>query len=168
MTITLNIVELLLRERVRITAAAHVVLHDPHLADDVFQQVVLLGLQTPPEFREPEHVIAWALRTARHRAINLARDQKLIVLDETVLDQLCHELNSLDVQQVEARTSALHQCIERLPKVARQLLKLRHTDGLKCERIAKRTNRSVDAIYQNLSRLHRLLRDCVERRLAEE
>ena len=40
------IVQLLLHERVRLTASAAVIARDVHAADDIFQQVVLAALQT--------------------------------------------------------------------------------------------------------------------------
>ena len=60
------IVEVLLRERVRISASVLPILRDVHAGDDVFQQVVLQALEGREQFREPEHLLAWSLRAARH------------------------------------------------------------------------------------------------------
>jgi hypothetical protein len=42
---------------------------------------------------------------------------------------------------------------------------MRYADGLAARTIAGKTRRSADAVYQNLCRIHRVLRDCVEREL---
>ena len=60
------IVQVLLRERLRVTALAAGVTRDVHAADDIFQQVVLTALETRAQFRDLAHVLAWALRAARH------------------------------------------------------------------------------------------------------
>jgi RNA polymerase sigma-70 factor, ECF subfamily len=159
--------EVLLRERLRITAAARLVLHDPNSADDVFQQVVLLALQTPADWAGPDHVVAWAVRAARHRALNLARDHRRVVLDADVLERLAADLDATPSDALRAEAEALARCLEAVPADGRRVLRLRHTDGLSCGAIAGRLRRSVDAVYQQLSRLHHQLRRCVERRTAE-
>jgi len=44
---------------------------------------------------------------------------------------------------------------------------MKYDDGLTAVVIAERLRRSADAVYQNLSRLHRALRDCIERKIGE-
>jgi RNA polymerase sigma-70 factor, ECF subfamily len=80
------IVQVLLRERLRVTALATAIVRDAHTADDIFQQVVLSALEAKSQFREVNHVLAWALRAARHRALDLARDQHLCPLPDQILD----------------------------------------------------------------------------------
>lgn len=162
-----NVAEVLLRERVRITAAARLVLHDPNSADDVFQQVVLLALQSPADWADAGHLVAWAVRTARHRALNAARDRRRVVLDADVLDELTADLGAVPSEVLRARTEALARCLEAVPADGKRVLRLRHADGLSGATIADRLGRSVDAVYQQLSRLHRQLRRCVERRTAD-
>jgi RNA polymerase sigma-70 factor (ECF subfamily) len=159
------VVEVLLRERIRITAAARMVLHDPHSADDVFQQVVLLALQSGPTFREPSHIVAWALKTARHRALNLARARQVVTLDDDVMEAIALDLEAVPSEQFAAQLEALNHCVETLPPVSRRLLQMRYTEGQRCGSIAERLGRTVEAVYQSLSRLHKLLRGCVEERL---
>jgi RNA polymerase sigma-70 factor (ECF subfamily) len=158
-----TIVQVLLRERLRIAAAASAVVRDVHAADDVFQQVVLAALEHKSEFRDPDHVLAWALRAARCRAVDLARRRKLAYLPDDVLDLLesgSAQPNSTDVVE------ALHDCLEGLAAPARALLQMKYDDGLTAAAIAARMRRSADAVYQNLSRVHRVLRACVEQKLA--
>src|SRR5438874_1159446 len=83
-----TIVQVLLRERLRVTALAAAVVRDVHAADDIFQQVVLAALEARAQFRDTEHVLAWSLRAARHRAIDLARGRHLRSLPGEVLDLL--------------------------------------------------------------------------------
>src|SRR5687767_9951469 len=81
-----GIVQVLLRERLRVTAVAAAVVRDVHAADDIFQQVVLSALEHRGQFREPDHLLAWSLRAARHRAVDLARRRQVRPLPDDVLD----------------------------------------------------------------------------------
>jgi RNA polymerase sigma factor (sigma-70 family) len=159
------VVQVLLRERLRIAAAAACIVRDVHAADDIFQQVVLTALEHRNEFREPEHLLAWALRACRHRAIDLARRKQMAYLPGDVLDLL--EDDWIDTTGTEGSevAEALHKCLRQLGSSARDLLQLKYADGLSAGAIATRLRRSTDAVYQHLSRVHRVLRTCVERRL---
>jgi RNA polymerase sigma-70 factor (ECF subfamily) len=159
------VVQLLLRERVRLTAAAVAVLRDVHTADDVFQQIVLAALGHPDHFRDPDHLLAWSLRAARHRAVDAARRRRVQVLDADVLDALEAHWADTPAADPPARVEALQHCLGRLPAAGREVLRLRYEGGLSCGEVAGRLRRSVDAVYQTLSRLHRRLRECVEEQL---
>jgi RNA polymerase sigma-70 factor, ECF subfamily len=159
------VVQVLLRERVRITTVASAIVRDVHSADDVFQQVVLSALQGPKDFQDAGHVIAWAVRAARHRATDLARKRQLVSLPEQVLDLLEAQWADPLMAGWSDRAEALHHCMGRLAPTARELLQMRYVDGLTAVVIADRLRRTSDAVYQTLSRIHRTLRDCVEQEL---
>ena len=158
-----GIVQLLLRERVRITASAAVIARDVHAADDIFQQVVLAALQAAEKFQDGRHVLAWALRAARHRAIDLAHKRRLVVLPDDVLDVM--ETDWADPEVWSDRAEALHRCLSRVADPAREVLRLRYAEGMTAVAIARRLRRTADAVYQILSRTHRALRQCVEQEM---
>ena len=60
---------------------------------------------------------------------------------------------------------ALHHCVGRLAAPARELLQMKYAEGLTAVVIADKLCRTPDAVYQSLSRIHRALRECVEREL---
>jgi RNA polymerase sigma-70 factor, ECF subfamily len=161
-----NIVQVLLRERLRVTALAASVVRDVHAADDIFQQVVLSALERRKQFHDAEHVLAWSLRTARHRAVDLARSRQLRPLPDEVLDLLESRAGDPAGTEWSDRSEALHLCLSQLTPTARGLLQMKYGEGLTALVIAKRLQRSADAVYQSLSRLHRCLRECVEKRMA--
>jgi RNA polymerase sigma-70 factor (ECF subfamily) len=160
-----TIVQVLLRERIRISASVLAILRDVHGADDVFQQVVLQALESPEHFREPEHLLAWALRAARHRALDILGKRGARCLDQSVLEQLEQQWAAGRSEDLTSRLDALQHCMQKLPDRARELLRLRYEKGLSCTAVAQEVKRTVDAIYQNLSRIHRQLRQCIERQL---
>lgn len=157
------VVQTLLRRRLHVTAAAAAVLRDAHAADDVFQQVVLSALESRDHFADSDHLFAWAARTARCRAVDIARRRKLQTLSDEVLDLFEADAAGADGSD---RLDALHACLDELPDHARELLRMRYDDGLTAVAVAARLGRTAEAVYQSLSRLHRGLRACVEKRLA--
>ena len=160
------IVQVLLQERLRVTALAAAVIRDVHAADDIFQQVVLAALEHRADFHDAGHVLAWALRVARHRAVDLSRQRQLQALPDEVLDLLESPAGDPASVAWSDRSEALHRCLAELTPSARGLLQMRYGEGLTAVTIAERLKRTADAVYQSLSRLHRWLRECVEKRMA--
>ncbi|MCS6863640.1 MAG: sigma-70 family RNA polymerase sigma factor [Gemmataceae bacterium] len=157
------IVQILLRERLRVTTLAAAIARDGHVADDIFQQVVLAALENGSHFKGHDHVLPWALRAARHRALDYAKSKQLRPFPDEVLDLL--EAPAEGDSPWSDQGEALHHCLNRLTSSARTLLQLKYGEGLTAAAIAARLNRTADAVYQSLSRIHKLLRECVQTRL---
>ncbi|CAN5179639.1 hypothetical protein BH10PLA2_BH10PLA2_23100 [soil metagenome] len=160
-----EVVQVLLRCRLRVASVAAAVARDVHAADDIFQQVVLAALEDREQFKDSDHLLAWAVRAARHRAIDISRRRKMVSLPVEVLDLLEAEWAGTSTASWSERMESLHRCVSRLGSKARELLQLRYADGLTVLAIAKQAHRTPDAIYQALSRIHRALRECVGREL---
>src|SRR5262245_60055626 len=109
-----ELVQVLLRERLRVAAVAAAIVRDVHAADDIFQQVVLAALEDRERFDDPNHVLAWAIRAARHRAIDLARRRRLRSLPDEVLDLLEARWTEPSRSGWSDRLEALHRCLGRL------------------------------------------------------
>lgn len=160
-----TVVRVLLRGRPAIAAAAIRVCGDAHIAEDIYQEVVLEALRSPEQFHEPEHVTAWAVRMGRHRAINVLKARRRLCLDPQVL-ALLEADDGLPPEDVAARIDALGRCLEKLPARSREVLRWRYEDGLCGAAVAERIGLSLAAVYQMFSRLHRGLRACVDQQLA--
>lgn len=159
------VVQILLAERLRIAAVATAIVRDVHAADDIFQQVVLAALEHSDHFENAEHVMGWAIRAARHRAVDVVNRRRVKTLPDEVLDLLEDQWVDPAAARWSDRAEALRRCMSRLAEAKRELLRLKYADGLTAAAIADKQSRSADAVYQNLSRVHRTLRECVEREL---
>lgn len=159
------VVQILLRERLRLVAVAASIVRDVHAADDIFQQVVLSALQHVAEIRDSDHLLAWALRVTRQRAVDASRRKQAQTLSPDILDLL--EASWGDPAGVAStdQVEALRRCVGKLGEPAKELLRLKYHDGLPTQMLSQRLRRSAEAIYQSLSRIHRLLRECVHREL---
>ena len=134
-------VQVLLQERARLLAIAVAITGDAHAAEDVFQQVVAAALQTKNQFRERDHVLAWGLRAARHRALNVARDRRFTPLPVEVLDLLDGALDDPAGPPVSDHAAALPRCVEGLSDSARRLVRFRYEEGLSAAAISGRIGR---------------------------
>jgi RNA polymerase sigma-70 factor (ECF subfamily) len=161
-----GIVAHLLRHRLKLMSAAVSVVRNPHDADDVFQQVVMTALKSDARFHDEGHLLAWATRTARHRALDLARRKQLCTLSDRVLDLLEAEWGDPTGPGRSDAIEALGRCVDHLEPAARDLLRMKYFEGLAVPAIAARVRRTTDAVYQTLSRTQRGLRACVEQQLA--
>ncbi len=156
-------VQVLLRRRLRLVAVAAAIVRDVDAADDIFQQVVLAALQQHEELRDEEHLLAWAVRVTRHRAVDWARRRQVQTLPSDLLDLLQSTWGDPAGVGISDQVEVLNRCISKLGDPARELLRLKYHEGLAMPELVERLQRSADALYQALSRIHRSLRECIER-----
>jgi RNA polymerase sigma-70 factor (ECF subfamily) len=109
-----TVVQVLLRDRLRVTATAAAVLRDAHAADDIFQVVVLSALEHCDQFNDPNYILAWSLRAARHRAVDLARRRQIRTLPDDVLDLLEAKWDNPAGEAWTDQAEALHRCMDKL------------------------------------------------------
>jgi RNA polymerase sigma-70 factor (ECF subfamily) len=166
-----EIVRALLTSRTCISASAWIIVRDAQAAEDIFQNLSVKALTGDARFELEAKLISWAHITARHEALNWIRSRKgrSLCLDETVLDLVAAEWEG-DVPggKEGTRIEALRSCLETLPQQSRQMLDLRYSDERSCSDIGRVLGLGLDAVYQRLSRVHRALKKCTERRLTGE
>lgn len=162
-----DIVRTLLSARTRISASAWMVVRDVQAAEDIFQNLSVKALSGGASFELEAQLVSWAHITARHEALNWLRSRKgrTLSLDETVLDLVASEWGE---RKEGAQVEALRDCLATLPSGSRQILDLRYSEERSCADIGRQLGLGLDAVYQRLSRLHRAVKQCTERRLAGE
>jgi RNA polymerase sigma-70 factor (ECF subfamily) len=162
-----EIIRGLLAARTRIVAAAWLIVRDAHAAEDIFQTVTVKTLESGADFERDAALISWAFVSARHLALNWVRDQRqrAVVLHSDALDILDAEWAKEPSGSCRDRVEALELCLGELPGDAR-LLELRYYDQKSCAEVGAALSLGLDVVYQRISRLHRALRQCVERRLS--
>ncbi len=164
-----DILRILMQSRGRIEAAAWVVVHDAHVAEDIFQNVVLKALTKEVSFKAEGAVLSWAFITARREGLDWSRRHRKesIGLDVTTLELLEQEWLSEAASHGEARLAALRSCLKGLPEKSSRLLRLRYFEDNNCGEVAKKLGIGLNAIHKRLSQLHQSLKDCIELRLDE-
>jgi RNA polymerase sigma-70 factor (ECF subfamily) len=141
----------------------------PHWADaeEVLQEASLIMWTKFDQFEIGTSFFSWACRIIHIRAKELRRRQarsKIRFTDE-FLELISDRTIQLE-QQLAEREELLNDCVSKLKQKHREMLRLRYQQGLSVERLAETAGSSAKAVYQALSRIHKALFECVERRLA--
>ncbi len=133
-------------------------------ADDIFQETVGLMWEKFNEYEEGTNFTAWAAQIARFKVLNRRRKKGAMWLSEEAMDSI-QALTDTYSDNYELRLEALQKCLLKLPEKERALIALRYEHNKRCTSIAQITNRSVNGIYNTMARVHRSLRQCVQRAL---
>jgi len=164
-----TIFRLLMQHEGEIRAFVGSMLRDRALSDDVFQEVALALWEQADRYDASRPFGPWARGIAANKVRERRRRARRFPLafsPETI------EAVAQGFTRTEAgarrELDALEECFERLPERARRLLALRYEDDLSAGEIARRTGRTLAAIYQALSRARAALEDCIRRRLGAE
>lgn len=139
---------------------------DPHLRADVFQEVALALWRQIDSYQPDRPFGAWARGIAAKKVLQLREKSARLPVafaPETIEAVLAAYDRTEDGAD---RADALRECVARLPEKSRQLLSMRYEQNLACDEIARAWGASVDAVYQNLSRVRGRLEECIRRRLA--
>jgi RNA polymerase sigma-70 factor (ECF subfamily) len=67
---------------------------------------------------------------------------------------------------VSDTTEALDKCVDSLPPNSQRLLQLRYGEAMKIQQVASQLGQTMAATQRALSRIHKRLAECIERRLA--
>lgn len=160
------IVYTLLRERCRITSLIWVILRDGHEADDLFQDICLRALDRVQTFSDEKHLLRWAMKVARHLAIDQLRSSRrnVLLMDEMTMSLLEDRWigNDLPAQDL---SEALEHCVGALPEPSQRLLDMRYCKAMNGHAIAEARGQKRDTVYKALQRIHTLLYDCIMKRI---
>lgn len=159
-----NVIQVLLADKVRLTAYIRSIVTNRHLAEDVFQDVSVLALQQRDHFESTAHLENWLRRTARHKSLNTIAKMvnRQVSLDSYVLDLLEPEWESVDRLEWAENIERLEHCIERLPETGRRMLRMRYEQDLSGSAIGKQLGRKASAVYVTLSRMRKALEQCMQ------
>lgn len=141
----------------------------PQDAQDILQEGKIVMWRHFDQFEIGTNFAAWARRILFHQILAWRRRAKRHpseMLTEKVLVMLRDEAESVARErQWQRREKALARCVRKLPGEHREVLNLRYRDEASIETISHRTDRTEGAVYRLLSRIRKLLFDCVEREL---
>jgi len=156
-------------ESAKLIAGLARIVHDVGLAEDLAQDALVAALEKWPETGVPDNPGAWLMATAKHRAIDQLRRQKLL---ERKHEQLGHELDARQDSTVPDLDAAIDDdigddllrlvfiaCHPVLSTEARVALTLRLLGGLTTDEIARAFLVPESTIAQRIVRAKRTLAD---------
>lgn len=153
-----------MQQRAELIGYAWLVVADPDLAEDVFQEVSVAAIRKSEEINDEEHLTGWLYQAIRLQGLKARRDQsrRAQLLSSDVLEVLADA--RADSASESAQQIALRECVNRLQGVTRNILEMRYGQNLKPAAIADQTGKKIQTIYKIITRAHSALRDCVNQR----
>lgn len=133
-------------------------------ADEIYQDVGMTLWEKFDQFAPGTNFQAWARQVAfnKIRTFRRQRYHQTVLCSPEFLDAVDQTVAE-DGELLDAQYRAWSDCFNRLPARHRDLLESRYRSGETPKNLALRTGRSLDSVYQALSRIHRALFDCVRR-----
>ena len=165
-----DFVKLLMEHRSMLHSFVLAITRDPHLTEDILQQVSVVLWSKFPEFRPGTSFGNWA-RSVAYREILAARRSEARAhrhFDEACAQQIlaAYERRSGTVDTTVHR-EALRQCLSSLSGDSREIMHCRYALSMSSRDIAGKFSRSPQGVDALIYRVKKLLSDCVRVRIAE-
>lgn len=137
-------------------------------ADDLMQQTSVVLWRKFPEFVAGSNFTAWAFQVARFEVLNhlRARSRDRHVFSEDIVHEFAAEHEG-EVERLEAERRALEECLRKLPRRDRRLLRDCYADLATLKEVAARAGRTANSLYKWLDRVREGLLRCIDYRLKE-
>jgi RNA polymerase sigma-70 factor (ECF subfamily) len=146
---------------------------DPHRAEDLVQDVFAAAVKNAEQFDPSRSFGAWLRGIARNLLLMSYRDSKarLLLLDPAAMSRLDDAAAHSEAAHAvpgysDLRQEILRECLKSVPDRGRKVLGLKYAEGKLSRDISRETGMQVGAVDVLLSRLRKLLLDCISRKMA--
>jgi RNA polymerase sigma-70 factor (ECF subfamily) len=138
-------------------------------AHDLLQETNMALWRKASEFTPGTDFIAWAFRTASFVVLSHRRDnaRNRVIFDEDQLNRVALETED-DLGNFNLREEALIDCLRRLPRRQRELIRLRYTEDRSLKTLQEQLGKPANTLAKALHRIRTALLRCIESRLAED
>jgi RNA polymerase sigma-70 factor, ECF subfamily len=162
-------VELLTLHQRTLYGFIYTLVHNPADAEDLLQQTSLVLWQKFDEFDPDRNFSTWACGIAHFTVSDFLRKKRRsrVVFSDELIARLAEDRRNHDDQQF-VDSVALAGCIEELSEIDRKLIRLCYSVKRDIKAAAAALGRPVASVYVSLTRVRRLLMDCLQRTNAEE
>lgn len=133
-------------------------------ADDVLHESASIMLAKIGGFREGTNFRAWAFAIVKREVMNALRSSSRRPLSLT--PPAVEDIERLAMSESEVPTlrfKALNVCVGKLQERSRDLVRMRYKEGMSVASMAEALRRPVEAISTTLSRIRKLLQECIAR-----
>ncbi len=139
-------------------------------AEDVFQQTCMVLWGKFDQFAEGTNFAQWACSIAQYEVLNFIRKRQRsrLYFTEEFQREVADMQAEMDADEVAARSQALASCVESLGEKDQKLVNACYGDNRSFKETAAELGRSAQQVYDALSRIRRVLLDCVRGKLARE
>ena len=133
-------------------------------ADEIYQDIGMTLWEKFDQFTPGTNFHAWARRVAfnKVRSFRQLRRHNTMLFSPELLDAIDQSITNA-VETLDAQHEVFANCYDKLPARHKDLIERRYQPGATPRNVADQLGRSVNTIYQALSRIHNALFDCVRK-----
>lgn len=164
----MRMVQVLSQYQVMIQAQARSICGDWQLAEDVYQEIAMILAKDPDAIPEDDGVIPWLREMTRRKSLEWGRKHRRMpqLLDEQILCQVADEVDAGERGAEIELKEQLEQCLDKMTEQQQDILYGRYHEGASGEELARRSGRTVQAIYAILKRARMAIERCVQQHQA--
>jgi len=144
--------------RGKLMSCAEHILNNKEDAEDVVQETYYKLWFMRDELSQVQSVSALSLTMAKNLSLNMLkrRNREDYDLEDVFVSE---EYSPYRITEQNDEAALLHRLIDRLPEMQRNILIMKHIEGIEIEEIASIAGCSPEAVRMNLSRARKKLRD---------
>jgi RNA polymerase sigma-70 factor, ECF subfamily len=139
-------------------------------AEELYQETSLILWRKFSEYQADTNFGSWACKIAKFEILHFLRSRRRshVCFSDKVLANLAEPPVAEPDESLLEHQQLLAGCVDELPAADQRLIELCYGSRRTIKQVAQELNRSVQTLYNSLSRVRRLLFDCIRRKLAKE
>ncbi|ARN56510.1 sigma-70 family RNA polymerase sigma factor [Sedimentisphaera salicampi] len=163
---TNRFLRLLMKHEKRVYAFILSMVSNSNDADDIMQEVTTVMWKKFPNYKETMNFSSWAMTIAKYQVLSFYKKNKnrKVKFSSNLLELL--EQDYCNAEPVDERTELLEVCLKELKTLDKDIIRLRYEDNLTLKSIGAKISKSTRATHYALARIHKLLMNCVRRKMA--
>ena len=145
---------------------------DAELAEEVYQNAAVVVIEKAEKPETIRDFRAWAKEVVRRQALHAIRAREVSARHGRAMSPELLEAVSNAFTQDESEGSvvrdeagALRRCLDGLPTDKRELVAMRYERDSSFDEISRRTGSTPAAVQRALSRIRKVLHECIQRRM---
>ena len=140
------------------------IVHNENDADDVLQTTAGILWEKFDQYEPGTNFRAWAYKVAKNQSLVLLRKRRKTGMEFS--DEIAEKIAEFAEKtpwSSHDRKKALSECMDKLNSTDQVLLQMRYQKNLAVKEIAGQTGRSINGFYKTLTRIHSVLKECIDR-----
>ena len=137
-------------------------------AEDIMQDTMLVMWRKYDQYKPGSSFVAWGMQIARFNVMKYNRKKRpgVVHFDIKAIENLS-KYEKLTDSNEESYLEALEECTKKLDENSRKMISLRYVESMKVTDIALKTQKTLNSTYKVMSRIHHVLLNCIERKMAK-
>ena len=157
-----ELVGLLVKHQRRIFSYIYTMVPNREDSEDLLQETCLTICEKFTDFKEGTNFLAWACQIAfwKVRAARKKYATAKVIFNQDLMDTVSDTMFEM-TKELDVRHESLNACLYKLNERDRTMIITRYEPGCNAQTASDACGRSIQATYKALSRIRKVLFDCV-------